>query len=380
MTQHGELRILFVATALNYPIFQRRLEAFRRLGANVIVLGFDQDFAYSSRPAMDSTAPSRAGRLGVITSGRYGRRAIQLATVVPTLRSALASVDVVYAMGFDAAVLVRSSALGLGRTTIAYEIHDIRQVMLRHDWTGLAMRAIERWVLRGVQLLVVTAEGYLTHYYRAKLGLAGVETIVVENKLPKSEGSRSVTQARVKPPLRIGYFGSLRCTEAWRTLTRVAAVADGGVEVEIRGVPEGLESFYHDIQADPRLTFGGPYKDPDDLAEIYGGVHLVWAAGFHGRDSYVWSRSCRFYAACCYQRPIVAQIGTDEGALVERLGIGLCVDIRNADATAARILRITSAELQRWQHNLAGLPDRLFIYADEHRLVLDRLASISENR
>ena len=130
-------------------------------------------------------------------------------------------------------------------------------------------------------------------------------------------------------PLRIGYFGSLRCPEAWNTLQQIAKNANGAISIHVRGTPVGIDSFY-----------GGPYRDPDDIQHIYETVDVVWSAGFNKKASYVWSRTCKFYNACYYKRPIIAQAGTDEGKVIEDLNIGFCIDLNNKSGAIRQIIEV----------------------------------------
>src|SRR3546814_10449203 len=65
-------------------------------------------------------------------------------------------------------------------------------------------------------------------------------------------------------------------------LCRIAAALPDKVEIYLRGVPTetGLEAFQRAIADHPNMIYGGEYRNPHDLAEIYGRVHLTWAFDF----------------------------------------------------------------------------------------------------
>jgi succinoglycan biosynthesis protein ExoL len=293
------------------------------------------------------------------------------------IKKAIKTTDVIYAVGFDSALIIRIAILLSGCSPIfLFEIHDIRQMMMREDLLGRLFRTMERWVMKGVHILAPTSDSYITGYYHTKLGVTNFETITLENKRWPQE----ICPAPIAPPqitpLRIGYFGSLRCNVAWAALTRLVANSNGTVEVMVRGSPDGIDNFFHDIETIPGLQYGGPYRDPEDLYEIYSKVNLIWAAGLHGKDSYIWQRTCRFYNACSFQRPIISLIGTDEGDIINHLGIGCCVDLNDIPAAITQIMKITQTELDIWHENLKNLPPSVFIYSDEHERVLDLCAKV----
>src|SRR3546814_10414970 len=65
-------------------------------------------------------------------------------------------------------------------------------------------------------------------------------------------------------------------------LLRIAAALPEKVEIYRRGVPTeaGLEAFQRAIADHPNMIYGGEYRNPHDLAEIYGRVHLTCAFDF----------------------------------------------------------------------------------------------------
>jgi hypothetical protein len=88
-------------------------------------------------------------------------------------------------------------------------------------------------------------------------------------------------------------------------------------------------------------------------------------------NSLLWNRTNRFYEGCAFQTPMIAQIGTQDGAVVAGRGLGPSVDLLEADAVVDRITRITRAEIERWRANLAHLPESIYRENGEHeRLTL----------
>src|SRR3546814_19882474 len=65
-------------------------------------------------------------------------------------------------------------------------------------------------------------------------------------------------------------------------LCRIAAALPDKVEIYLRGVPTetGLEAFQRAIADHPNMIYGGEYRNPHDLAEISGPVHLPWPFDF----------------------------------------------------------------------------------------------------
>src|SRR3546814_20511933 len=62
-------------------------------------------------------------------------------------------------------------------------------------------------------------------------------------------------------------------------LCRIAEALPDSVEIYLRGVPTetGLAAFQQAINGIPNMIYGGEYRNPDELPEIYGREHRTWA-------------------------------------------------------------------------------------------------------
>ena len=113
---------------------------------------------------------------------------------------------------------------GLGRPVVL-EVGDIRKAEVSKGITGFLIRLIERYTVNACKLLVVTAPGFVDEYYR-KWVKTRTPALLMENKQeePQAEftGVKLSAPSEKKPlverPLRIGYFGVLRCEWSWRVL------------------------------------------------------------------------------------------------------------------------------------------------------------------
>lgn len=367
------MNIVFISTSLNYPIHWKRINTYMQLGVPSSALGFLQQFGYP-----DKELPIEYRSLGYIKSGHYIRRLVQILKAVPTIRRSTKNTSLIYAFGLDGALIsILSVLFSKNKPKLVCEIHDIRHVMLQRGIKGYAARRIEALLMKKISLLVVTAKSYISKYYIEVLGLRDIKSFVLENKLWDENIGGSNGSPPTMSPLRIGYIGSLRCPEAWNTLLQIAKNANGAISIYVRGTPVGIDSFYDDLKNSPNIFYGGPYRDPDDIPHIYETVDVVWSASFNKKASYVWSRTCKFYNACYYKRPIIAQAGTDEGKVIEDLNIGFCIDLNNISGTMKQMMSITEYELLTWYRNLNNLANEIYIYSDEHQKLLEILKNLT---
>ena len=92
---------------------------------------------------------------------------------------------------------------------------------------------------------MATASGFIDTYYRQWLK-ASVPAMVIENKLESDFVDEIISKEITKPPrarplvdgpLRIGYFGLLRCDWSWHVLESLAMARPQDVEIVVAGYP-----------------------------------------------------------------------------------------------------------------------------------------------
>lgn len=372
MPRRTSLRVLVLNGWVGYAPFEKRIRALRGECSSLHVLGVSRNLELGEQV----TEPFEA--LGEIEAGHYLRRVPVMFGSIRRVRSAAHEADIVYALGFEMGALAVAATRGMEtRPAIVYEIHDIRNAVLGGAPLARVLRALERAVVRRTKLLVVTSESYLSKYYFPMLGIGRTASLVIENKLIASEvPERSRVPAlrvgrREGDPIVIGYFGSIRCGVAWRMIKEWVQRSEGRVQCIVRGSPRGVPGFYEDVSRVDGLSFGGPYRDPEDLADLYGKVDLVWAAGNQTKVSSPWSRVCRFYNACHFKRPLIVAEGTDDARAVASHGIGLAIDLERPEVASSQLDAITEADLGVWAQALEALPDSTCTYVEEHREVFD---------
>lgn len=352
----------------------KRLQSLKKLGVQPKVLAFERDLY------LGKFIPGEYKLLGKIQHRKYVRRFLPFVKVLPRMRATTKDADVIYAFGLDLLLLGWLASLRLGnRLKIIYEVADIREVLLGTRLVSRFLRRLERFLLRKVDLLVVTSEAFISEYYRGIQGLAHLRNQVIENKLEPDLLPQVAEKQRERAggALHIGYFGIIRCPRSWAILKLAARKGGGRVKVYVRGIPMGVDNLEEESDAIPHIKYDGPYVSPHELPEMYGQIDIVWiVAQYHeGREgNLTWARTNRFYEACYFQRSMIAQIETQDGRVVEEKGLGVCLDLGDIEGAVARILSISDFNLDRWRKNLANLPERIYVYTDEHKQLCEALA------
>ena len=365
----SSLRILTVLPVLGQPRDSKRIDM-------LVSLGFDVSVAAFNRAYHSGRVPSRPTQIiGTISHGKYLQRIGRLITALPKLRRAMRDRDIVYASSPDMALLAMIAGMFMGKKFIL-EVGDVREIQTAEGLKGRLVRIVDRVLTNRCSLLVVTAVGFLDNYYRNWLR-SNVPAIIVENKLEASltvarpEAVRgNLPQGRpfIDRPLRIGYFGLLRCQWTWDVLKAFALKHPKDVQIVMAGYPMEPADIAEQAKSIPNVIYSGEYKSPNDLPRLYGGVDIVWACyKFIGpRDwNLKWARPNRFYESCYFGRPLISRLGSSDSKEVDRLKIGFNIQTHEISEVVTELESITAEMVEQWRSNSLELPNSLFIYTDE---------------
>ncbi|HTN64536.1 MAG TPA: glycosyl transferase family 1, partial [Devosia sp.] len=312
------LKVLYLVPNLADAAVARRIDMLRLGGAEVDVAGFRR--AGTDMPMLDVET---CVELDETFDARFAQRLWATVRAMASFRrwaAGLAQPDVIIARNLEMLSLAnRLRGFWPNQPPIVYECLDIHRLMLREDALGRAMRGAEQHWSRQAALLLTSSPAFLRNYFNIH---GGPPAEIVENKVLWDGGARGRNPALAGPagPVRIGWFGALRCARSLRALGDLAEAMDGGVEVVLRGRP-ALTEFddFHAVVAGLRhLRFEGTYRNPDDLAAIYSDVHLAWAIDFFeaGQNSQ-WLLPNRIYEGCLHGAVPVALAGTETAAFLE---------------------------------------------------------------
>lgn len=365
----SSLRILTVLPVLGQPRDSKRIDM-------LVSLGFDVSVAAFNRAYHSGRVPSRPTQIiGTISHGKYLQRIGRLITALPKLRRAMRDRDIVYASSPDMALLAMIAGVFMGKKFIL-EVGDVREIQTAEGLKGRLVRIVDRVLTNRCSLLVVTAVGFLDNYYRNWLR-SNVPAIVVENKLESSLTVARSTAVRgnlpqgrpfIDRPLRIGYFGLLRCQWTWDVLKAFALKHPKDVEIVMAGYPMEPADIAEQAKSIPNVIYSGEYKSPNDLPRLYGGVDIVWACyKFIGpRDwNLKWARPNRFYESCYFGRPLISRLGSSDSKEVDRLKIGFNIQTHEISEVVTELESITAEMVEQWRSNSLELPNSLFIYTNE---------------
>ena len=333
--------ILYLVHDLDDPAVERRTTMLERGGAHVRVAGFHRGAPDAERRAgtvdLGRTHDARlAHRLGLVALrwADAARFAARLST---------APVDVIVARNLEMLVLAHRLAAALPHgPPVLYECLDIHRLMVRGNAIGRTLRAIEGRAMAAASGLIVSSPAFVTEYFERhqSAALAALPVLLVENRPLADAAPRPLaTPASRGEPIRIGWFGALRCDRSLAMLSAFAAEERGRFEIVLRGRPalSAVPDFHERVRAAPHMRFLGPYT-ADELPAHYAAVDLAWAVDFFEESlNSSWLLPNRLYEGCGHGAVPVALSGTRTAATMHERGVGIALPDGGAEAMRAAL-------------------------------------------
>lgn len=338
------MEIGYLVHDLNDAAVERRCRMLERGGASVRVAGFCRDVTIAAAPAA-----RRPLLLGQSQDANFVRRAadtLRNAVFTRALVAYLDDCDVIVARNLEQLAIARRIARG---RPIIYECLDIHRLLTGAGKAASLIRAIEGRLLSAVHLLLTSSPGFVRNHFVKRPVTAPI--VIVENKLLVDDGADVAPRpASPELPVRIGWFGMLRCKRTFAFLTELVERANGRVEVLIAGKPSPAElpEFADRVKRVHGMTFHGAYRY-EDLPELYGRCHFAWTIDWfeEGLNS-SWLLPNRLYESLAHGAIPIALDDLETGRWLAAHQCGLLVD-RASDAAnqLATMVPKDIADLQR---------------------------------
>ncbi|MFD2740010.1 glycosyltransferase [Sulfitobacter aestuarii] len=377
------MNCVYIGVDATNPTLILRIRSFLRAGVTLTGFTFRrQKFNRDFRPFWNNV------HLGTTVDRRYLYRLPALAKGLwrmlrhgETFRRA----DFIYARNLDLAVLgCFAKYLTRSRAQLIYEVEDVQAVFFRPTLQGRIFRAIERWLLRRADLLVVMSPGFLRGYFIPTQNYDG-PSYVLENRIQTDDrslpepGSRE-PWARSTEKVVIGWFGTLRCTKSMEILGRVADELGDKVEIYLRGYPTetGMAEFQEVLQRHPNWVYGGEYTVPDDLGDMYRRVHYAWCLDFldaEGNSPLL--LTCRMYQGGYYGAVPLVPAGSEMERWLAKIGIGHSIAPDYAENLIAMLRRF---DIEDYRAERAEVMEKREIFREDGRDLQGLLGCIREQQ
>ncbi|MEL7213955.1 MAG: glycosyltransferase [Pseudomonadota bacterium] len=359
-------RILYLVHDLDDAAVWRRVQMLRLGGAEVELAGFRR---------RSGTLPEPALILGQTRNGQMTHRALAVLRQrlrLGRLTKEVSPPDAILCRNLEMLALAvpLKRAFSNADIPLSYEVLDVHRLMVGDGLVASALRRIERALCREVDHLIVSSPAFVEAHFNAHNQWDGTP-LLVENKVVLDAPANFTPMKRrteERGPLRIGWFGILRCPFSLACLDAVTRAAPGRYKVLLRGRPalDVLPQFHDVVNANPDLHFGGPYAYPDDLAEIYGSVDLAWLVDRYdtGANS-DWLLPNRLYEGGLNGVPPIGLKGTQIAKRMAQLGVGLTLEQADLAEVSTRLGALRGDDLTALQKMQEVIPRSTWLVSPE---------------
>jgi succinoglycan biosynthesis protein ExoL len=321
------IKVLLLAHDLSDPAIGRRAAMLKAGGATLTLAGFRR-----SEEKIAELCGCRALDFGRTHNSAFLHRIFSVLRIILFLhryRDFFSGADIILARNLEMlAIAVRAQRLMRPKPIIVYELLDIHRLLLKKNAAGFVLRAFEAFCVRCSAAIVTSSPAFIANYI-GRFSRMNLPVRLVENKLLDSDGKLPAPQNNRRPPAppwRIGWFGILRCRRSLLILQELVRTNQGRVEVVLRGRPalNEIKDFHEIVAATPGLSFRGPYKNPEELAAIYGEIHFIWAIDMYeeGQNS-AWLLPNRLYEGGFFGAVPLALGGIETSDFLRRLDCGV---------------------------------------------------------
>lgn len=383
-TPHAARNILYLVHDLADPAVRRRVMMLQAGGATVTLAGFRRPGKTAIRlPAL------KVVELGVTYDARMAHRIAAVARACVQARRILSGVakpDVILARNLEMLAVARSlrSSLGGGDVPLVYESLDIHRLLLRGDVAGASLRGLERWLARDADLLITSSPAFVRNYFDVFRTVAAPVALVENKHLELMPAPGPPARPETPPPWRIGWFGAIRCSRSLDMLAAFVGGSEGRYQGVIRGIPApaSVPQFQERVYAEPGLSFLGPYRNPEDIASIYGSVHFAWAIDLYeeGANS-EWLLPNRLYEGCRFGAVPIALARTETGRYLAERKIGVLLQEPTVECLSEVMARFDAADIEDLRAAVIRRPLSSWIATQEDcQLLVQRLIDLQRGR
>lgn len=308
--------IIFITSTTSNSHCKNRIEQFIQQGYKVHVYSFRRD-----KETTPENLPYKIQLVGEIVSSNYFKRLSIYFKGIKRVVSLYKKEENIlyYAFGLDLAMFLR---LFVKKQQYLYEEADLVQTYHSNKIVTKLLNCIDRKIISDSLHTILTSEGYL-HYHFPNGGYPqNVE--IVPNKLNPAILNYSAKKSKIDMThLRFAFVGGARFDSI-----------DHFVEVFLENFPQHEFHFYGPVE--PRMNrfaenyenvfYHGRFKNPDDLADIYGNIDILLCAYDYRYANVCYAEPNKLYEAIYFEKPIIVSKSTFLSEKVSKLNIGYIID------------------------------------------------------
>ncbi|SNQ44090.1 glycosyltransferase family protein [Cellulophaga lytica] len=347
--------ILVLAQSLEQPRVVKRISELSKSYKKVIVFGFNRNIhKVNNFSALNNFSNVEINIVGNLSNSQYlNRLKSYLSLVYKIYKNFGLKKKNIYVFGLD----LRMLTSGIVNKSVTYEISDI---------VWLYSKGFKKVVLKNIDFLLskfssqvaFTSYGFFQKYYKPYVNECKV--IIKENKF-KSYGKVKAIQKIKLDRIRVAYIGAFRYSGIIKKLIDILS-NDDRYRLDFYGDCHNkqiIDMMKGAQKSANNIFFHGPFKNPDDLEEIYDNSNVNFVAYDNTLDNEKVAMPNKYYESGFFNIPIICSEHTYLSDRVLENNMGWSIGISEKDMSVF-FNSLTLDEIEQKYKNIKGLDKTLF--------------------
>ena len=211
-----------------------------------------------------------------------------------------------------------------------YEICDLTELTISNSLIRNILICENKKTINKSISTIVTSEGFIDFYKKAnKEKFFLIPNKVSPNCPPAIEEKKSIDTNKIN----IGFVGVIRFETTYNFIS--IAAKKKNVLIHLFGIYSNGDIVSDKIKTlvenKQNIIYHGPFKNPDDLPQIYNQIDLVLSA-YPPTPGVIYAEPNKLYEAMYFRCPIIVSKNTFLGKKVERLNVGYVIDATSEES------------------------------------------------
>lgn len=339
------MKIVFLVNSLQNQRCIKRINGFISKGCGVEVYAYsrlkDSYSDYNFKPHILGTMPNEMS---------YTKRLpILLRDINGVVRDNKGQDVIYYLFGLDLAMIFR---LFNRRSKYVYEESDLVHTYVGNIMLKRILEKIDKWIILHSEKTVFTSEGFERYHFGK---VKPVNTLVIANKLNQGIMKMEAKEKTISDKIRVGFVGKPRFKSVV-AFAKVLCKRYKNYEFHVYGGPilEEIEGF-ESLSKFDNYFYHGPFKNPDDLPEIYSSLDLVLSTYDIEFENVRYAEPNKLYEAIYFRTPIIVSENTFLGEKVKSMEVGCCVNPLNENDVAELLESINQDRIRNLQYHCEAI-------------------------
>lgn len=347
--------IVFVTGSLSQPRIIRRILSFYNDGYSVKVYGYERG-VYTVNHFPQGI---EVNVLGNMTDGvQYFKRLCQMWRDMKSVLKKEGKEVIYYSFGFSQAVFLKRK-----KVTYLYEISDIFYGYKRFNLIRPLLKLIDASLVKKSKCTVVTSQGFVDYLFKTP----PKNIVLLPNKLNScfADVSRVSSIRENRTSLVFSFIGAIRYPNTVLRFARVIGQCYPNHSFHFYGDSTMVKRFQEELSPYKNVVFFGPYRNPQDLEEIYSKVDVVVACYETESLNECIAEPNKLYEALFFNKPIIVSTNSFVGKRVKELNCGLVIDAYSEEAIKKAIDSLTPERIKEFSDNNACIDTKSLIDSPE---------------